>query len=85
MSAFQMVLGIMVIIFGSIFGYLSFITYLNYRKKLLKSQGMFNIDSISKEITKQKMVIKDMESRIQTLESIVTKEDYELNQKFKKL
>ncbi len=76
-----MVLGILVIIFGFVLS----IIYLN-NKKVIKKHGLnHDAESISLELARQKKINKDLEKRIQVLESIVTKDNDGLDQKIRKL
>jgi hypothetical protein len=59
--------------------------YLDYKKSLNKKRNELDEQIISEELTRQKMVNEEFEKRIQALESIVTSEEYDLNQKFKGL
>ncbi len=81
MGIFQMVIGI--VFLGVIAG--MFNKYLDYKKSLNKKRNELDEQIISKELTQQKMINEEFEKRIQALESIVTSEEYDLNQKFKGL
>jgi len=85
MTPYSMVVVILLIIFGFVFGSVMFGRYMSYKKSLLKERQGVNAKSISIELEEQKKIIADLANRIQVLESIVTQEDYELNQKFKHL
>jgi predicted Holliday junction resolvase-like endonuclease len=81
MGVFQMV--IVIVFLGVIAG--MFNKYLEYKKSLNKKRNELDEQIISKELTTQKMINKELEKRIQALESIVTSDEYDLNQKFKGL
>jgi uncharacterized membrane protein len=81
MGVFQMVIAI--VFLGVLAG--MFNRYLDYKKSLNKKRNELDEQIISEELTKQKMINEEFEKRIQALESIVTSEEYDLNQKFKGL
>ncbi len=81
MGVFQMV--IVIVFLGVIAG--MFNKYLEYKKSLNKKRNELDEQIISKELTTQKMINNEFEKRIQALESIVTSDEYDLNQKFKGL
>ena len=85
MSAHAMVLGILFIIFGFVFGSIMFNRYISYKKSLLSDKQRMDEAFVTKELKMQKRIIQDLTDRIEVLESIVTKEDFGLNQKFKEL
>ena len=85
MNPSVMVLGILFIIFGFVFGSVMFNRYISYKKSLLRDRQKMDEAFLTKELKMQKRIIKDLADRIEALESIVTKEDYGLNQKFKEL
>ncbi len=78
-----MVLGILMIIFGFIL--ILSIIQLNNKKEIKKHGLNHDADSISLEQARQKKINKDLEKRIQVLESIVTKDNYGLDQKIREL
>ncbi len=81
MHPFELVLGILAIIFGFLF----FSRYIGYKKSMLKHGLNHDQESISMALAKQKKINEDLEKRIQVLESIVTRENYGLEQKFREL
>ena len=85
MTPYAMVLGIMLIIFGFVFGSIMFGKYMSYKKSLLKEGQGVNAKAVSNELAAQRKIMEDLAKRVQVLESIVTREDYGLNQKFNDL
>ena len=81
MGVFQMVIAI--VFLGVIAG--MFNRYLDYKKSLHKKRNELDEQIISKELTEQKMINRELEKRIEALESIITSEEYELDQKFRRL
>ena len=75
-----MVLGIVfLVIVGKMFS-----QYLNYRSEKKQLKNDMSSPVLSK-INKQEKKIENLEKRIQIIESIVTDEEFKLNQKFKNL
>lgn len=85
MSPYVLVLGILVIIFGSIFGSKMFRDYMVYRDKMHKRQMEADAEFASKLMENQNKVNKQFEVRIQALEAIVTSDNYDLKEKIKNL
>jgi len=79
------VLGILFIIFGSVFGSIMFSRYIKFKEKMLKRQHDMDSEYLSMALEKQKQINGEFEKRIQALESIVISENYELKEKFKNL
>jgi uncharacterized membrane protein (DUF106 family) len=80
-----LVLGIMVIIFGSIFGSKMVKDYMVYKDRMHKRQQEMDAEFASEVLEKQKGINKQFEERIQALEAIVTSENYDLKEKIKNL
>ena len=79
------VFGMIVSIFLIIFGFFVFLIFMSYKKTLLKRRFYNDSKYLLEEIEKLKMANRDFAERIQTLESIVTSESYELDKKFRSL
>lgn len=79
------VFGTIVSIFLIIFGFLVFTIYMSYKKTLLKRNFYKDTRYLVEQIEELNATVRDFSKRIQALESIVTSEDYELNNKFKSL
>lgn len=80
-----LVLGILAIIFGSIFGSKMVKDYMVYRDRIHKRQQEMDAEFASEVLEKQKRINEQFEKRIQALEAIVTSENYDLKEKIKNL
>ena len=62
-----------------------FKTYLQHKEGLSKKQSANDTDELSTRLMNQEKVIQALKKRIEALESIVIRDDYELNRKFREL
>ena len=81
MNPFEMVIVIVLIVFGA--GAFKF--YLQYKEKLSKNQSAADTIDLETKLANQEKIIQSMKTRIETLESIVIRDEYELDRKFKEL
>ncbi len=76
---------ILLIIFGSIFGTASFRSYLKHKERLASRDENTNIGKIVHELERQQNINKNLDERLQSLETIVTAGNFKLHEKFKNI
>jgi hypothetical protein len=81
MDPFQMVIVIVLIVFGS----KAFKYYLEHKENFSTKHSGMDIEKILMSLDAQKKINQALEKRIQALETIIIQDDYELNRKFKEL
>lgn len=79
------VFGMIVCIFLIANIFLAFVVYIRYKKTLLKRRYYRDTRHITKEIALLKKSITNFSERIEILESLITSEKYELEEKFRSL
>lgn len=81
MYLFEMVIVIIFIVFGS----QAFKYYLQHKEKLSTKQSAVDTEELAMKVVNQEKNIQALRKRIEALESIVIRDEYELNRKFREL
>jgi len=81
MNPFEMV--IVIVLIGTGAGV--FKAYLKHKESLSRKQSTVETDDLLTRVDNQEKIIRALRKRIEALESIVIRDEYELNRKFKEL
>ena len=81
MNPFEMV--IVIVFIGAGVG--AFKAYLQHKEGLSKKRSTVEAEDLMMRVDNQERIIQSLKKRIETLESIVIQDDYELDRKFKGL
>lgn len=81
MNPFEMVIVIVLIGVGAGM----YKTYLQHKEGLSKKQSTVETEDLRTKVDNQEKIIQALRKRIEALESIVIRDEYELNRKFREL
>ena len=76
---------VVVSIVSIVFGFAAFKHYLKHKASLSEKQPTTDTEELELKVMNQERIIQALGKRVETLESIVVHEEYELNRKFKSL
>lgn len=68
-----------------VFGFAAFKRYLKHKESLSEKQSTVEAEELETKLMNQEKTIHELQKRIEALESIIVRDEYELNQKFKAL